>query len=229
MRTKLVLGAAILAAGLATSMAQNVYSLNVVGYYNVTAAGNMAYTILANQFTNSDNAIKTVLPSAAEGTLVWTYVNNTWNQDIFVAGDWYDNLAAEPTLSTTKLLPGAGFMYQNADASTATVTFVGEVPQGNGLTVPLGQYQTLAATFTPQALELKAANNFPQEDGMLHYTLLPDGITYQEAIQIGGDWYDNKAAEPTLVTVQPAVGTGWIVDRAGNPAPNDWVRNFTVN
>jgi hypothetical protein len=39
MRTKTLLVAAVLAAGLATSMAQNVYSLNVVGYYNVTIPG----------------------------------------------------------------------------------------------------------------------------------------------------------------------------------------------
>src|SRR5271165_5836493 len=48
MRTKsILLGAAALAAGLVTSMAANVYSVNVVGYVNVNVSSNQ-YSLLEN-------------------------------------------------------------------------------------------------------------------------------------------------------------------------------------
>ena len=55
MRTKTTLvAAAILAAGIASSMAQaNVYSLNVVGYVNVTVQGGGAYNLIANPLNNT--------------------------------------------------------------------------------------------------------------------------------------------------------------------------------
>ena len=43
MRTKALLGLAALAVGLSTSVAQNVYSLNVVGYVNVSLQPNKLY------------------------------------------------------------------------------------------------------------------------------------------------------------------------------------------
>src|ERR1035437_742604 len=45
MRTKVLLCAAAMAASLASSMAQNVYSLNVVGYVNVTLPAQQFYAV----------------------------------------------------------------------------------------------------------------------------------------------------------------------------------------
>src|SRR3954470_8755678 len=57
MRTKALLCAAALAAGAATSMAQsNVYSLNVVGYYNVPVPANQL-VLVANQLNTTNNTI----------------------------------------------------------------------------------------------------------------------------------------------------------------------------
>src|SRR5256885_410376 len=66
MRTKTLLStAALLAAGLATSMAQssNVYSLNVVGYVNAPVI--TGYNFAANPFDTSDglNKASTVYPN----------------------------------------------------------------------------------------------------------------------------------------------------------------------
>src|SRR5256885_10449229 len=62
MRTKVLLGLAVLAAGAATSMAQsNVYSLNIVGYCNVpTPAG---YTFQSNPMDNGNNSAVVVIPN----------------------------------------------------------------------------------------------------------------------------------------------------------------------
>ena len=126
MRTKLLLGAAVLAAGLATSMAQNVYSLNVVGYYNVTVKGN-GLTLIANQLTVDTNGLNEVIPTAGYADEVLTFVNNDYNIDVFDGTEWLDNNSGNP--STTVLPPGKGFFYQSANP-TATLTFVGQVPQG---------------------------------------------------------------------------------------------------
>src|ERR1035441_2625923 len=58
MRTKtLLIAAAALAVGVASSMAQT-YSQNVVGYYNVTVAAGQYY-ILANQLINGSDPAQT--------------------------------------------------------------------------------------------------------------------------------------------------------------------------
>ena len=60
MRTKTLLStAALLAAGVATPMAQssNVYSLNVVGYVNVPVYGGGQYNMICNPLNNANNNI----------------------------------------------------------------------------------------------------------------------------------------------------------------------------
>ena len=62
MRTKVLLGAAALAAAAATASAQNVYSLNVVGYINLSLTN--GYNMVANQLdldgTMTNNTLTTV-------------------------------------------------------------------------------------------------------------------------------------------------------------------------
>src|SRR5262245_34235043 len=67
MRTKLLIGAAILAAGVASTMAQsNVYSLNVVGYYNVTAPANTKI-LIGNQLHTTNDTLVGVIPAPSAG------------------------------------------------------------------------------------------------------------------------------------------------------------------
>src|SRR4051812_38715441 len=84
MRTKTLVCAAALAAGVATSMAQsNVYSLNIVGYANVpVVAGNSIY---ANPFdldgTNSADKVlnHAALADAGGNPGLDSFYVNTWN------------------------------------------------------------------------------------------------------------------------------------------------------
>src|SRR5262245_46238811 len=88
MRTKtLLLTAAALTAGVLSSFAQssNVYSVNVVGYINVTVAAN-GYTFLANQLTNSGNSVNTVLTNGPRSD-----VNGVLNTTLYAwNGNGYD-------------------------------------------------------------------------------------------------------------------------------------------
>src|SRR5438105_1084126 len=77
MRTKTLLGLAVLTAGVATSMAQsNVYSLNVVGYYNVVAPANVKI-MLGNQLAVTaggvNDTLTNVIPSPGAGANFFKY------------------------------------------------------------------------------------------------------------------------------------------------------------
>src|SRR6266446_1325324 len=70
MRTKTLLAAAaMLAAGLASSMAQsNVYSLNVVGYVNKVMPSGGKYIMISNPLNTTSNTINSLLSGAAVGS-----------------------------------------------------------------------------------------------------------------------------------------------------------------
>ena len=65
MRTKtLLLSAAVLAAGLVASQAQNVYSANVVGYVTFTSKTNApAFEVINNPLTGTTNTLKGLFPT----------------------------------------------------------------------------------------------------------------------------------------------------------------------
>jgi hypothetical protein len=222
MRTKALLGLAALAVGLSTSVAQNVYSLNVVGYVNVTVKGN-GYTLCANQLNNGTNGIAQVLPNPTEGALVLTFKNNNYNIDIASTGAWYDNSTGNP--STTALPPGTGWFYNNPNTTASTLTLVGEVPQGAGLAVALPSGYALVGTYTPTATSLSTTNGFPVVEGMLYLTFNNAINNYVISIASGGAWYDNATGDP-IADPTPAVSQGYFIN---NPAAaTTWTRNFTV-
>jgi hypothetical protein len=212
MRIKALLSLAALAVGLTTSMAQNVYSLNVVGYINITVAA--GYTLCANQLNNGTNGINQVLANPPENATVLTFANNDYVSDLAVGGAWYDK-DANP--STTALPPGKGFFY-NAPAA-ATLTLVGEVPQG-ATSIPLPAGYALIGTYTPQALELSTANGFPMVENTTYLKFANND--YTSYLVVGGAWYD-KDANP--VTVVPPIGSGYFINA---PAATVWNYNFTV-
>ena len=202
-------------------MAQNVYSLNVVGYYNITVPAGLS--LHANQLNVGTNGIQQVIPTAADGSLVLTFVNNDYNVDYMNAGTWVDNGTFET--STTTLPPGKGWFFNNAGAS-GTMTLVGEVPQGPALPVNLPSGLALVGTYTPQALELTpAASGFnATSDGTLHLRFDTGLQDYVISYWNAGGWVDNGTFEP--VTVIPGVGDGYFINNAG--ASTIWTRNFTV-
>jgi hypothetical protein len=214
MRTiKALACAAALAAGLATSLADssNVYSLNVVGYYNVVTPAN-TFAMIANQLNTTNNSIGALLPNGPPGANFYKMVNGNFETYTFDPDDltWYPNSAV--TLNVGE----AGVIKTPA---ATTLTFVGEVLQGS-LTFGMPFNQLAArASQVPQAGKFTTDLLFPGQGGDAAYkmdggnfatfTFDPDDLT----------WYPT---EPTF-----GVGEGVVIKKAG--AATAWTRTFTVN
>jgi hypothetical protein len=213
MRTlKALACATVLVAGIATSMAQsNVYSLNVVGYYNVACpAGQLV--VIANQLNTTNNTLGSVIPNPPPSS--WFYkFTGSWNPYQFDPDDltWYPD-------SLTTMNPGEGGYFKAAAATT--LTFVGEVSQGN-LSNPLGTQGVLhvVSSQVPQAGYVTSDLGFPAEpsDWVYKYT---------------GSWnpYQFDPDDLTFYPSEPTFGVGeamYIKKNVGGTA-TAWTRNFTV-
>jgi hypothetical protein len=160
MRTKtLLIAAAALVVGVISSQAQ-VYSQNVVGYYNVTIPAGQFY-ILANQLVNgtdtaqTNNDINAVYNagfssdpngphtgSQCAECLIWTgssftpyyFMNETDNQNYNgVPAGWVDSLGNPIPNGTVFVNQGEGTFIYNPTATAFTNTIVGTVLQGTNI------------------------------------------------------------------------------------------------
>jgi len=208
---KALVCAAALAAGLATAVAQNVYSLNVVGYYNIPVAANQ-YVMIANQLNTTNNTLAGLLPSPEPGTEVLKW-NGGW--DIYTFDDidleWLPSGAA--TLNV-----GEAALVRSPNA--ATLTFVGEVLQGN-LSNPFAPVNTYGArsSMVPQAGLVSTDLGFPADpsDEVLKWNGGWDIYTFDD---LDLEWLPS---EPSF-----AVGEGMLVRKALGATATVWTRNFTV-
>ena len=231
MRTKVLLCAAALAASLASSMAQNVYSLNVVGYYNVTIPANGLYMI-ANQLNTTNNSLAglSALQNVADGSFLYKYAGG-------YAAYTYDGIAQawgggppDPTVQT--LNPGEAAFFRDAGGGTGQVlTFVGEVLQNTspGLvnTLPIGN--AIRSSMVPQAGLLTSQLGVPGEDGDFAYVFnggysayTYDGI----ALAWGGSLPGGGSVDPGGPPI--AVGQGFFYKKQVGGVSTSWVRSFTV-
>lgn len=220
-----------MAAGVAASMAQTVYSVNAVGYVNVTIKP--GYNLIANPLNGTNNAVSTVIPAASlpddTTILTWNGGIQDFNQAIFVAGGtWVDQLGNP---ATTVLSPGSAFFYQTAPTVVAdsTLTFVGEVPQGN-LTNSIGANYSFVSSIVPQSAGLSTIG-FPQVIDMTYQTFNTTIQDYDQAYQnvVGTPGYPTGWADPigNPADPTPAVAQGFLIN---NPGPAvSWGRSFSVN
>jgi hypothetical protein len=209
MRTKALLGAAILAAGLASSMAQNVYSLNVVGYYNVPVPANQ-YVMVANQLTTTNNTLGGILPTAPAGS-VFQKFSGGWAGYIMDDVD----MVWTPNASAT-LAPGEGGFFKSPVATT--LTFVGEVKQGS-LTndLPIGLY-TVVGSQVPQA-GTATALGIPGEAG----DILQKWNNGWSAFV-----FDDADLVWTPSVPSFGVGEAFFYKKSPTATQSKWIRNFTV-
>jgi hypothetical protein len=136
MRTKVLVCAAVMAASLASSMAQ-VYSLNVVGYVNVTLPHSQ-FTAVCNPLDASlggtvaggnDNTnlfnINTMTGLAGNSSMAtFNPALADYNPSVSYSG------IAKKWASVIPMAPGKGILFYNNGAADAVVTFVGQVEQG---------------------------------------------------------------------------------------------------
>lgn len=227
MRTKVLLCAALVAAGAISAVAQqNVYSLNIVGYVNVPVPN--AYSIMANPLSTGANAANEIM-TPIDGSFYLTWVNGAYKYTGYDTGygGWVDNNNVATTAPI--LAPGTGFFFYNPGAAT-TLTFVGQVVPSPGVTnslslangynlvgspMPIGG--TPSATPTMGVPVAPNALNMPVIDGMFMLTWANGGYVYRGYDSGYGGWVDNNnvtAAPPTL-----SVGQGFFYYNPGTAAP----------
>ena len=180
------------------------------------------------------------MPAAADGAFAmgWnpSVQNYTVQDDFLTAADspdggtgWYNDTTGDP--STTTCAPGGAFFYFNPNA-TASITFVGEVPQGS-LSSPIPANYSLCSALVPSSPPLTAASGFPGVDGMFYQTFngtsqtysgLWDYLTAADSPDGGTGWYDDTTGSP--VTPTPAPGVGYFIFNPG--AAVQWNMTFNV-
>jgi hypothetical protein len=212
MRTKTLLAtAAMLAAGLASSMAQsNVYSLNVVGYVNTPLTGGGKYTAVANPLNTATNTFASILAGLPSGAEVLKWNTGLVDYDIYdkVGASWVPN-------GNATLDPGEGILVFIGGANV-TNTFVGEVLQGT-LTIPFPAGLQMAGNKVPDSGPITSLQltNVPSGSELLQWNVTTQDFDIFD--KVGASWV------PSVPNLK--VGESFFMSAT---APFSWVRNFTV-
>jgi hypothetical protein len=214
-------------------MAQ-VYSVNAVGYVNVTLK--KGYNLVSNPLNNGGNTLAEILPASSplpEDTFVVTWNATAGSQGMPGAQQAFFGPGVGWDIPTMALPPGQGFFIyidpNTAPQATYTITFVGEVPTGT-LTTPVyggSRYNSLASQVPQEGRVSADLGLVGQDDDML--LLWNNNATPptwgQTAYFFGeGQWTD-------MVTfVEPVIkpGEAFFLFRAA-PGNFNWTRTFNLN
>jgi hypothetical protein len=222
MRTKaLLLAAAFAAAGISTSVGQ-VFSVNAVGYVNVTLKRGFNYVAnpleagaTGNQMGNLAKNIQG-LTFAPDASRIFKFDNaqNRFVDAIADGGTWVPDTAAQQVIPV-----GEGFIFFSPQTADMTLTFVGEVKQGT-LANPLPRGFSIKANMVPQE---GRADTFglPGQDADRYFQWDNVAQRYIDYIYDGG-WV---GPTPTLPVLK--VGEAFLLFRA--TSAGTWTRNFNVN
>ena len=222
MRTKaLILSAALVAAGVASSMAQsNVYSLNVVGYVNVTIPAN-SFAMLSNPLlgtSNDYNSLLTGFPITTTKVYEWDpvgaqYVIYTKRAAGFSG---YDGHAVNP---------GVGFFVQNTSANPITNTFVGTVLQGtNSISYLSGGAFSAIASPAPLSGGIETTLGVPAVNGDKLYQWDVVGQQYVIVTRRATAWSGGEPQIGVSANLGPAEGFFYTSTAGGT-----WNQTFTVH
>jgi hypothetical protein len=235
MRTKTaILAAALTALGSAAVMAQtNVYSLNAVGYINVTLQP--GYNMVANQLSSGTNTIGNILNDAT-GQYDHLAISK-WNGSGFTSDT--ANSATSPFANnwlnggTITMNPGEAAWLKWTNTAPVTITFVGTVPQGTLTTTLTGPNAfNMVSSQVPQAGDLATDlgfTNFNQGDTI--YVFNPTNqkyTTYNYNTNTGnsgfGGNFTGNTGDPVL-----QVGQGFWYKTSATAPTTAWTRTFSVN
>jgi hypothetical protein len=208
MRTKtLLLTAALGAVGLTSSVAQQVFSVNAVGFVNVVVPPN--YSMIANPLNAATNTIPALFAGVPEGTTIYKFDGTSYSVNTLDIGEW-----GNPAQT---LVPGEGAFIRNPGTAPFTVTFVGEVMQGS-LSNPIPAGFSIKSSQVPQSAAIDTVLGFPAAEGDTIYQFINAQNTYAIHALDLGEW---SGGVPT-----PAVGESFFVKKA---AAANWTRTFSVN
>ena len=220
-----------MAASMACSMAQNVYSANVVGYVNVTLPGQQ-FTAVANPLDGTmggtvagANDVSALFSSTA-GNINAASTLATFNSAAadFDAPISYSGKSPSWSGNFT-MAPGKGALYFNAGATPTVVTFVGQVVQGTYTVATMpAQSFTLAGSPVPLGGDVLANTK-----GLGLAPSAADTVaTFNSAAADWNapvSWSAKSSAWSGPMTINP--GQGFLYFNASASA-NTWTSNFTV-
>ena len=208
MRTKtLILTAFVGALGIAGASAQ-VYSVNAVGYVNKSIP--KGFSIVANPLNNGGNKVADVFGANPGSLTVYTF------SDAGFAINSYDTDFEEWGNGDAVVAPGEGFFVLNSGAAAVTITFVGEVPQGD-LSNALPKGFSIRSSQVPQEGKLDSDLGFPTDEAVTVYQFV------NGAYKISS--YDADFEEWDSV---PSVGVAegfWVLRESGT----NWTRSFSTS
>jgi hypothetical protein len=214
MRTKTLICAAGLAAFMAIpAMAQNVYSLNVVGYVNQTYQP--GFQMVANPLdldgTGIHNTIGTVFSNSMPANTIVYKWNSGWVPYTFAKGAWTPN-------STASINPGESVFVKLPGAVSWTNTMVGTVLQGtltNNYIPALGGYCALSS--------IVPITGLLQSNTNLNYIPKASDVVYKWS----NGWVPFTFAKGAWTPAQPTnnVGEGFFLKTS---AGQGWTNRLTV-
>jgi hypothetical protein len=218
MRTKtLLLTAALSAAGVASSLAQ-VYSVNAVGYVNTTLVP--GFNLISNPLNNTEangNTIRSLFGGLPEGSQIYKFTGTKF--DIATRDDLSGSGFDSDAVANQTVVPGQGVFVRLNPGANQTVTFVGEVPQGNlSLSIPGGF--SIISSQVPQAGNIDTQLGFDPAGGDQLYFWTE--ATQRYLIRT----YDADFAEWDGVLPNLDVGEALFIRKN---APGTWNRTFNVN
>jgi hypothetical protein len=220
MRTKTLILSAVVGALSSVSLMAQVYSLNAVGYINVSCPG-PGFSIIANQLNTTDNNISPLLDSQLldgqhNGVELFKYSTaGGYNAFVVSSGAAWSSTA----VTNTTLNPGEAAFIYNPFSTNITLTFVGTVLTGS-LTNTLNAGFNLVSSMVPQTGALDTALGVVPGHGDIVFTFSTTGGYSADLYNSSGNWSANGLAPV------PAVGQGFFYYSA---AGANWVQNFSVN
>jgi hypothetical protein len=239
MRTKTLLLSGVVAALSGASMMAQVYSLNVVGYVNVTIpSGDFAMVADQLWFTpGSHNYLSPMLDSQLIGSqsnpgagitfYPYTTAGGFAPVSVSATGTGYSSAVIA---ENTELDPGQGFFVFNPQPNPFTITFVGTVPQGTLVnTNAVAAGFSMISSMVPQAgtLDTNATTglSFTPNNGDIIYSYDPvNGYSAATANYNTGQLGYSTDPNPRPYV---AVGQGFFYS-TGNADGLTWTRTFNV-
>jgi hypothetical protein len=221
----MILGAALLAAGVATSMAQsNVYSLNVVGYVNVTLTN--GFNCFSNPLdfdgTGTNNTIQGVFGTNLPGnSSVYVWSGGGFNTSYA----WGGRTPPYSWSGNAPLNPGEGVFVQSS--APVTLTIVGNVLQGTITNQSVTTGFSLLGSVIPVQNGIDSTGN----GGLQYVPTYGDVVYFWDTVGQGwnsSDAYGGRTPPYSWSGGSPVFvpGTGYFLSTA-NPTPS-WVTTFTV-
>jgi len=213
-------------------MAQNVYSLNVVGYVNVTCPP-AQFTAIANPLdatmggtVANGNQLSNILTEATAPTLAASSTIATFNPALnnYDANIVYSG-KSKTWGSSIDMPPGKAALFYNNGAAATVITFAGQVVQGSYAvaTLPAAQF-SLVGSPVPIGGDVTNATTA--------VGLVPSASDTIATFNSGANNWNNSvswsAKSKTWSGAMPvAAGEGFLYYNNG-AAANAWVSNFTV-